>query len=236
MNARATFAFQQRRTAAVAQRETWLRTAIHEAGHCVVGHHLGLDVALLRVELPSSGQHADGRCRFTRPPYEAMSLADELVMSAAGGLADAKRSGFDSGGGTDLADVIDPVMRHCGGDDQAATAMLLDARERARELIDRFWPEIRALAEALADAGEMTATQIAPFVASIPRATPPSVERSPSAPMRSRPAEVATRPAPGGDPMTRSAEFWSSGRDREAVATAWCPLRRQKVPTYRAVM
>jgi hypothetical protein len=82
-------------------------------------------------------------------------------------------------------------------------------RRRAGQLVERFWPQIRALADALADhGGAMSAMQIAPFLAGIPKATP--YARGDAPPVRSpqSPPPERARPAPPpSDLITRSAGF-----------------------------
>jgi hypothetical protein len=66
--------------------------------------------------------------------------------------------------------MIDPALRACRGDQKAALKMLTTARQRAAELIDRFWPEIGALDDALAHhGGVMAQADIEPYLRGIPR-------------------------------------------------------------------
>lgn len=209
MTPRAIHAFNQRRAAAVSQRAAFAKVDIHEAAHAVIGVHLGLSVAGLRTGLPVSGPHPYGRCRFGESPLATLCLADEMTMAMAGGEADAKFSGRDTTSGDDLQTMIDPALRACRGDPQAAYEMVTAARRRAAGLVERFWPEIRALADALGSAGELSAAQVAPFLSGIPKASPDyaRTDAPRPAPVRSRPAEPAQPPSAPGDLITRGADF-----------------------------
>ena len=195
------FMVAQRRTAAVAQRASFEKVYVHEAAHAVVGSHFGLTIAGLRAGMPTAGTQPFGWCRFSAMPLAALRLADEMVMALAGGVADEKLTGRDTTSDSDLQIMMDPVLRHCGGDQTQALEMLTVARKRAADLVSRFWPQIVRLADALAVAGSMTEAEIAPFLSDIPRAarTAPSLP----APVRSSPAEIApTRTRAASTPRT----------------------------------
>ncbi|MGU3404921.1 AAA family ATPase [Methylobacterium brachiatum] len=165
--------------------ETRWRTAIHEAGHAIVGQVLGYG-AIVDLSLHDGGGEAhfemDGSA--TLPQLEAV-----LAMLLAGGVAEeielgAACIGSGSGPGSDLAQAttialdielrfglgklgpiyVEPLDNHLvlvNGLLEAVTDRLRRARDRSRAVLEARLTELRAIASELAEAGYLSVVDIA---------------------------------------------------------------------------
>lgn len=131
--------------------------AYHEAGHVVVGHRLGVDLA--SADILPDGDGGNGHTVFNvRPGFreEPDYIEAVVVTFLAGPVAEARVAGFDNaeGSGYDLEAVarewlrlLVPPARH--GERLAAL------RARAEELVAESWVQIEAVARALLERGRL---------------------------------------------------------------------------------
>jgi peptidase M41-like protein len=125
-------------------------TAYHEAGHAVVGYHLG--VRLSRVSIIPD---ADSLGRVTRE-FLDLSCSEAVLESVlAGPMAQDRLVGHRDGGQDDYIRARGLCQFVTGSAGARARAFLRDMEEQAARSVDRWWPEIEAVALALLDCPEL---------------------------------------------------------------------------------
>jgi hypothetical protein len=132
-------------------------TAYHEAGHAVASFSLGRTVR--RVSIVPDGFYL-GHCRHAaQPSFRPDMMADtkarlraetEIVILLAGGIAEKKFAGRCNyvGASYDHDNAVDLAV-HVTGDDAEAAAYLNWLSIRTRNLIEREWAAVRAIADQL---------------------------------------------------------------------------------------
>ena len=142
--------------------------AYHEAGHVVVGHSLGVELA--SVDILRDGEGGNGHSVFNVPRWFRPSAplderrrryAEAVVITfLAGPIAEARIAGFSNleGSGYDLDAVarewlrlLEPPERH--------EARLAGLSQQAQQLVDQNWPAIEKLARALLERRRLTGAE-----------------------------------------------------------------------------
>ena len=125
--------------------------AYHEAGHVVVGHRLGIDLA--SADILPDGQGGNGHTVFNvRPGFRDHPdyIESVVVTFLAGPVAEARVAGFRNpeGAGYDLDAIAREWLRLLAPRDQRA-ARLRELTKRAEVLVTENWPQIETVAQAL---------------------------------------------------------------------------------------
>jgi hypothetical protein len=138
------------------ERKKRIGTAYHEAGHAVVGAHLGLHITQIDpvpMGAESEAQRPwDGICHFAELP-DAMSDEDFLTVARAGFVAEKQLcdlNGWSSvqahvGALNDSRSVHDRLQGWNGG----TTELYIAMHERAEAILRSRWSAIEALAQVL---------------------------------------------------------------------------------------
>jgi hypothetical protein len=136
-------------------------TAIHEAGHGVVGEES--DVPVVRIELVSD---EEGFCEYATHATSETEIENRIVCSLAGQWAEAKLAGPFRAyrrvcSKTDDTRVAQLLEQLCGG--RSATfrdQKYQELLELAVEMIEKHTDGIRRVAEKLQRVGQLTGVQI----------------------------------------------------------------------------
>ena len=148
-------------------------TAIHEAGHAVVAHLLGLTVS--QVEVIGNGEDF-GSCHTLRlPSGEAIArehaLEDALLVACAGAVAECIASGareWDEDS-HDLERAVHLALQ-LTGDCEKAHDLILRTRRRVRRALMRHWNAVETLAETLVRDGRVGSAEVSRIVKDYPPA------------------------------------------------------------------
>jgi len=125
---------------------------VHEAGHAVVGHALGL--AIFSVEAPSSHPECMGHV-LRAPPHQP---AAGLISTLAGPIAESKFTGADldfqmsqDDDGSDYQKICRGIqtMLEANPNAHSAEGLVAAALAYATQMVDEQWPEILYVAGAL---------------------------------------------------------------------------------------
>jgi ATP-dependent Zn protease len=142
--------------------------AYHEAGHVVVGHRLGVELA--SVDILSDGQGGNGHTVFNVPRWfrpsatmdERRRRYAEAVVTTflAGPIAEARVAGFHNleGSGYDLDAVAREWLRLLEPPERYE-AQLDELTAEAEKLVDENWPAIERLAQALLERRRLTGAE-----------------------------------------------------------------------------
>ena len=142
--------------------------AYHEAGHVVVGHLLGVELA--SVDILRDGEGGNGHTIFNVPPWfrpsatldERRRRYAEAVVTTflAGPIAEARVAGFHNleGSGYDLDAVAREWLRLLEPPERYE-ARLDELTVRAEALVDENWPAIERLAQALLERRSLTGAE-----------------------------------------------------------------------------
>lgn len=125
--------------------------AYHEAGHVVVGHRLGVDLA--SADILPDGQGGNGHTVFNvRPGFRDQPDYIEAVVVTflAGPVAEARVAGFENpeGSGYDLDAIAREWLRMLVPRSRYQSR-LRELTTRAEALVGESWPQIEAVAQAL---------------------------------------------------------------------------------------
>ena len=125
--------------------------AYHEAGHVVIGHRLGVDLA--SADILPDGQGGNGHTVFNvRPGFRDHPDYIEAVVVTflAGPIAEARIAGFKNpeGSGYDLDAIAREWLRLLVPRAQYK-ARLAELTQQAERLVTESWPQIAAVAQAL---------------------------------------------------------------------------------------
>ncbi len=125
--------------------------AYHEAGHVVVGHRLGVDLA--SADILPDGHGGNGHTVFNvRPGFREQPAYIESVVVTflAGPVAEARIAGFENpeGSGYDLDAIARDWLRLLAPPAERA-ARRAELTRRAEQLVAENWTQIEAVAQAL---------------------------------------------------------------------------------------
>jgi hypothetical protein len=155
------------------------RIAIHEAGHAVTAHELGLSIHSVSVT-PDGGRFEQfeptewlkddqNRTRFREAVLASVSPADrwtlypQIVLSFAGRAA-ARRLGDDASGAEHDLEQARAIAASVSETWAEQSALLYMAERHAEDIVRNRWEDIERLADLLVREGELNATQIAALV------------------------------------------------------------------------
>jgi len=170
------------------------RTAIHEAAHAIASIRKGRTFVSITVG-PTEEDLGCVRYRRTSRhrvgPDADMTLAaeraieDSAVSSLAGGIAErrtARSNGVRSGRGTATADeaTARETLSWLNENDRQTAAHLRLCRVRAEDLVQRWWPQILALAEVLLAERTMSFRRAWEVVNSLPLPRPGNLDEEPT--------------------------------------------------------
>jgi hypothetical protein len=133
------------------------RTALHEAGHCVVAHQLGWPVAwaeLLSDEEGASLAYPPALAPAPIPVAEAIALVDDQVTVGVAGYT-AEQRVYPVVYPFEALEMSYRAATLLGASPQGRLAFVERCEARARTLLDENWPLVRALAGALAREGRV---------------------------------------------------------------------------------
>ena len=169
---------QKRQAKAVARRDAKARlahlsarqirleeTAYHEAGHAVIHWFAeprsasGFQHVTIKPEGQTGGHHLHLRSKSVREHVENLTgrgqllLEKEALTQFAGRLAQSKYRGFLVRWGyeSDYHQVGDVSLRFCGSDSEMQQAWQKLMKIRAERMVERYWPEIQAVAARLVE-------------------------------------------------------------------------------------
>ncbi len=144
-----------------------LQRAIHEAGHAVIGHALGLEVT--EVSIGEGGGHTKIR---SNPPRNAEESYNSKLISAtfslAGGAAEEQKYGLDASQGhtEDVAKGLRAVA-DIATDEEDFLRLRLAVLSDTRALVKEHRLAIEAVAEALVKLDTLTGQQFLEILATV---------------------------------------------------------------------
>ena len=120
--------------------------AVHEAGHAVAAHLMGLHLA--QLEIVGDGELA-GSCHTLRLLADRTPAGIRLLVACAGPVAEAMERGGAWDEDTHDLDVAVRLALGIAGDCEAAHRLLEVTADRARHLLARHWHAGDGIARAL---------------------------------------------------------------------------------------